>query len=604
MRTRIPDDMIEQVRRSIDIVDLIGEYIPLKKQGRNFFGLCPFHGEKTPSLSVSPDKQIFHCFGCKAGGNVYTFLMDMEGWSFLETVHHLGEKGGVDLSAYVQSTRSDEQLNVRLKMIKMHELLAKLYHYCLLETDYGEKARTYLRDRSINKKAIKQFKIGFSPNSWEFATNFLVRRGFPVAQAEQAGLLSKREFDEKVYDRFRNRIMFPIHNAKGEVVAFGGRIVTKSEPKYLNSPETTIFSKGRLLYGFHISRTNIRRQQQAILFEGYVDVVSAWQAGIMNTVATLGTALTAEQARRLRSTSDSVVICYDSDEAGHQAALRSAETLEIAGCYVKIAELPDGYDPDDYIRRYGRDQFLSHVIAPAATVMTFKMNALRQGKNLQDEGERMRFVEEVLREISRLPKAIERDHYLRLIAEEFSFSLDALKQQQFQYYLQEKKNQNKDFKLRDANAEKSLARNRLLPAYKNAERYLISYMLKDRDVALQVQERIGGFFHVEEHSALAAYLYAFYAESDQPNVSAFLETIEEQQLTQLASELAMQQINEELSDAELQDYINVVLNYPRWLDIEEKEKEKSAAEEREDFMTAAQIASEIIAMKKELNKDE
>lgn len=598
---RIPEEIVEEIRNAIDIVDVVGEYISLKKQGRNLFGLCPFHGEKTPSFSVSPDKQIFHCFGCKAGGNVFSFLMEMEGWSFLETVHYLGEKAGFDLSAYDKKhAATTTKENETREIIAIHELMAKLYHHCLTKMSQGQKALQYLKKRGMTDEVIEKFQLGYAPNSWDFATTFLERRGYSLEQAEKGGVISKRQFDGKYFDRFRDRIIFPIHNLKGDAIGFGGRIVQHGEPKYLNSPESAIFHKSKILYGFHLARANIRKKRQAVLFEGYVDVISAWQAGVDFSVAGLGTSFTEEQAKLLRRNAESVVICYDADHAGINAALQAAALLEKAGCYVKIAELPAGLDPDEYIQTYGKERFRSNVILGAGTVMAFKMNVLRRGKNLQDEGERLRYLEEVLQEISRLPKAVERDHYLRQLADEFSLSLEALKQQQFQYYLRMKNKQHKGDKEREANAEKMFRSKRLLPAHENAERILLALMMKNKKAAAQIQEQIGGDFHKEEHRALAAHIYAYYAEGHSANPSALLATIDEQRLLTIASELSMISFNEKMAASELQDYIHTVQNYPKWLRIKEKEREKTEAERNEDFLLAAKIATEVLEMKKAL----
>lgn len=600
-RNRIPDETIEQIRLNVDIVDIIGEYIPLKKQGRNFFGLCPFHGEKTPSFSVAPDKQIFHCFGCKVGGNAYTFLMEIEGWSFLEAVQHLAEKTGIEIPQIPRDSQSSGQSNQHQEMIKMHELLVKLYHYCLTETDFGKEALAYLKARGIAEQTIKAFQIGYSPQSWDFTASFLLRRGFSLEIAQKAGLLTKRDFDGKIFDRFRNRIMFPIQNAKGETIAFGGRVLKEGEPKYLNTPETPIFNKSQTLYGFHLAREMIRKKRQTILFEGYVDVISAHEAGVHNAIATLGTALTSEQANRIRRTSETVIICYDSDYAGMNATLKAAELLDNAGCFVKIANLPDGYDPDEYIQKHGGKKFIDDVLAQSVTVMTFKIKALRQGKNLQDEGERLRFIEEVLKEVSKLSNPIERDHYLRQLAEEFSLSLDALKKQF--YFLRSKRIKDKDPRLRDANLGKSLVKNSLLPAHQNAERMLLAHMMKNQEIASTVKERIGGSFNIDEHSALAAYIYAYYANEPHSDVRKLIETIDDKQVLQLASELAITEINNDISDEALQDYIRVIEHYPKWLKIRAKTKEKIEAEQREDFLTAAKIANEIIKMEKALRSN-
>lgn len=598
MRNRIPEETIEQIRQHVDIVDIVSEYVPLKKQGRNFFGLCPFHGEKTPSFSVAPEKQIFHCFGCKIGGNAYSFLMEIEGWSFIEAVQHLAEKAGVALPQIINDSNGSSQTKQQEEMIKMHNLLVKLYHYCLMETDFGKEALAYLKARGIEEKTIKTFQIGYSPQSWDFTANFLSRRGYSLEVAEKAGLLTKRDFDGKLFDRFRNRIMFPIQNPKGETIAFGGRLINDGEPKYLNTPETPIFNKSQTLYGFHLARAHMRKERQAILFEGYIDVVSAWKVGVNNAIATLGTAITSEQANRIRRTSESVIVCYDPDSAGTNAALKAAELLEQAGSLVKIATLPDDQDPDDYIQKYGGKKFQDDVLAQSVTVMTFKMEVMRQDTNLQDEGERLKYVEDVLQEVSKLSNAIERDHYVRQLAEEFSLSLNALKKQL--HFLRSQRYKDRDSRLRDANFGKSLIRNSLLPAYQNAERMLLSHMMKNRNIAFHVQDRMDGTFNIEEHSALAAYIYAFYANYETSDVRQLLETIDDVAILQTASELAILELNDEISGEALEDYIRTIENYPKWLKIKEKTEEKIKAEQREDFLTAAQIANEIIEMEKSL----
>lgn len=597
VQNRIPEETIEEIRQHTDIVDVVSEYVPLKKQGRNFFGLCPFHGEKTPSFSVSPEKQIFHCFGCKIGGNVYSFLMEIEGWSFLEAVQHLAEKANIELPQITLDTKRNGQ-SKQQEMLEMHNLLVKLYHYCLMETGYGKEALAYLKSRGIHEQTIKMFQIGYSPQSWDFSTNFLIRRGFSLDVAEAAGLIAKRSFDGKRFDRFRHRIMFPIQNAKGETIAFGGRIIHDGEPKYLNSPETLIFNKSSILYGFHLAREHIRKKRQAVLFEGYVDVISAWGAGVLNAIATLGTALTSEQANRIRHSSESVIICYDSDSAGMNATLKAAELLERVGCLVKVANLPDGYDPDDYIQKYGGKKFRDDVLAQSLTVMSFKMKVMRANKNLFDEGERLKYIEDVLKEVSKLPNAIERDHYVRQIADEFSLSLDALKNQL--RFLRSQRLKDEETRLREGQLGNSLVKNKLLPAYQNAERMLLSHMMNNRDIALQVKDKLGGSFNIEIHSALAAYIYAFYSEHQTSNIRMLLNTIDDQDILQLASELAIIDINEQINEEALNDYIREIENYPKWKKIKEKTQEKIAAEQREDFITAAQIANEIIEMKKSL----
>ncbi|WP_216830040.1 DNA primase [Alkalihalobacterium elongatum] len=606
MGYRIPEEKIEEVRKTADIVEVINEYVQLKKQGRNYIGLCPFHGEKTPSFSVSPDKQLYHCFGCGAGGNVFSFLMELEGLSFVESVVKLGEKTNVELP----SVRADQKKSNEHSAIEAaHELAMKFYHHILLKTDMGTVGLDYLQKRGFTKEMIDHFQMGFAPNHWDSLTSLLEKRGFNLKGLEKAGLLSVREFDGKVFDRFRNRIMFPIWDRQGNVIAFGGRIIDDGKPKYLNSPETVLFNKSRTLYGIHIARPSIRKLNQAVLFEGYIDVISAWGAGVSNGIATLGTALTEEQAKIIRRNAETVIICYDSDEAGIQATSRAASILVQAGCYVKVALLPEGQDPDDYIQAHGGEQFKRDIIDGSLTLMSFKMQYLRRGKNLLDEGERMRYIEEVLNEISDLPRAVERDHYLRQVASEFSLSLEALKQEQYRIYREKR---NKGGQQQQPNGSKARSfvevkkrgfeQKKLLPAFHNAERILLAYMMKDAEIAATIQEKVGGAFNIDEYHAIVAHLFAYYGEGYEPNPSFFIERLQDEKLRRIATEVAMLDIREELSDQELDDYINKIETYPKWVEIEQKEKQKKEAEKRNDVLAAAQIAMEIIKMKKELKR--
>ncbi|TYR82377.1 DNA primase [Priestia megaterium] len=602
MTNRIPDEVIDRIRHSVDIVDVISDYVQLKKQGRNYFGLCPFHGESTPSFSVSPDKQIYHCFGCGAGGNSFSFVMELEGLSFTEAAQHLAEKANIPFEHDIQphSTRNDQHHGN--KIVEAHELLKKFYHHLLVNTKEGQEAYDYLINRGFTREIIDEFEIGYALESWDFVTKFLTKRGFTTQEMENAGLIIKRNQDNSYFDRFRNRIMFPIADLQGKTIAFSGRLLTeiKGQPKYLNSPETSIFNKSRTLYNFHRAKKHIRKNQQVILFEGFADVISSVKAGCENAIATMGTSLTEDQAKIIRRNVESVIICYDSDSAGVEAAHKATTILTNAGCAVKIAVMPDGYDPDDYIKEYGADKFQNDVINNSLTFMTFKLRYLRRRKNLQIEAERMQYIEEALREISHLTKAVERDYYLRQLSQEFSLSLDALKEQQHQMERSEKKKKDNDSWNRNNIATHPVVKKTLLPAYQNAERLLIAYMLKDKDVAFRVQDLLQGQFNIEEHRALVMYLYGYYEEGHSPNPSNFIERLPEATLSSLASELAMMSINEELSEQALNDYVQQVLNYPKVLKIKEKEQQKQEAERQKDYLKAATIAMEVIELKKTL----
>ncbi|MEK4012608.1 DNA primase [Peribacillus sp. FSL M8-0224] len=601
MNSRIEDEKINQIREAVDIVDLIGEYVQLKKQGRNYFGLCPFHGENSPSFSVSTEKQIFHCFGCGAGGNIFTFLMDIEGYSFVESAKVLAEKGNVPLEVEINkdSKRSNMPAGAQ-QMVEAHDLLRKFYHHLLVNTKEGQDALEYLLKRGFTEETIEKFQIGYSLDSWDFVSKFLLKRGFPAEYMEQAGLIIFREKDESYFDRFRNRVMFPIMDHQGNTIAFSGRAMGDDEPKYLNSPETPIFNKSKTLYNFHHARPHIRKKEQAVIFEGFADCISAVGAGVENAVATMGTALTDQHIQLLKRNTDQILICYDSDSAGLNAANRAVNMLQDHEFSVKVALMPDNLDPDDYIKEFGEKSFVSEVIGASLTYMAFKMHYLRRGKNVNNEGDRIQYIEEVLKEISRLPNAVERDHYLRQLSSEFSLSLDALEQQQRQVFFTERKKGT----LPQPAAQKKMAlqyEHKLKPAHHNAEMKLIAHMLKSRDMTFKIQQLLGQtVFHVDEHQAIITYLYAFYEDGHEPDTSFFLTYLPDPNLRRIVSEIEMMSVNEEVTDKELTDCINQVLKYEKLLKIKEKQVEEKDAVRRSDYVTAAQIAMEIIKLRKML----
>lgn len=595
---RVDEQIVEKVRTSVDIVDIISGYVQLKKQGRNYFGLCPFHNEKSPSFSVSPDKQIFHCFGCGIGGNVYTFMMEIEGYNFPEAVSYLGEKVGINVPRFENQNKQHHDQTDQL--YHGMDLLTKFYHHLLTKTPYGANALKYLTQRGFTKETIEHFQLGFAPSAWETATRFLDRRGIPLKGLVDIGMLSTRDFDGKVFDRFRNRVMFPITDMKGKTVAFAGRVLDDQKPKYLNSPESNIFHKGRLLFGYHSARQPIKKKSEVVLFEGYADVIQAFQAGVDHGVASMGTSLTEEQAGILTRNAEKIIICYDSDQAGTDAAFRAAEMLSGYNRNVKIARMPERMDPDDYIQRYGGDRFRQDVLGASLTVMAFKMQYLRSKRNMNDEGDRLRYIESVLHEISELPQAVERDHYLRQLSDEFSISLEALKQQQYQIFRQSR---DKGKRYEERPSPKSFPKNRtLLPAYQMAEKQLLAHMMRDEDVAMEVRDHVGAAFNLDLHEALAAHLYAYYEEGRPPDVASFIQRLDDKELKAAATEIAMMEVSDKASAQEIEDCIKSMNQHSLEEEIRQKEIERKEAEQREDLEKATEILAEIISMKKGLGR--
>ncbi|MED3624804.1 DNA primase [Neobacillus thermocopriae] len=601
MADRIPEEKIDQIRQALDIVEVVSDYVGLKKQGRNYFGLCPFHGENTPSFSVSSDKQIFHCFGCGAGGNVFSFIMDIEGISFQEAVVKLAERANIELEINVTSNLGEKKASKEIQAAKdAHELLRKFYHHLLVNTKEGQHALEYLLERGFTKESIDKFQIGYSLNSWDFVVKFLAKRDFSPEWMEKAGLIIKREKDGTFFDRFRDRIMFPIFDRHGQTIAFSGRSLGADEPKYLNSPETAIFNKSKILYNFHLAKPIIKKLQHAVLFEGFADCIAADRAGVENGIATMGTSLTDEHIAILRQNVHSITICYDSDNAGIEAAFRAGNLLDDAGFQVKVAIMPDGFDPDEYIKTFGPEKFRKDVIDASYTWMGFKFLYFRRGKNLQNEGDRLSYIEQIIKEISKLTKAVEKDHYLRQLATEFSLSLDSLKQQEKQIYFTEKR---KEKSKATKNRKPLYIQNQvseLKPAYYTAERRLIAHMLKNRDTAYKIQELLqGNTFNIDEHQAIITYLLGYYEDHLEPNVSAFLSYLQDDNLRKMVATIEMMPINDELNEQELHDYIKQVLNHKKLLKIKEKELELKEAE-RTDFKKAISILEEIKQLRNSL----
>ncbi|GIN85454.1 DNA primase [Heyndrickxia sporothermodurans] len=600
----IPEDKINEIRQSIDIVDIIGEYVHLKKQGRNYFGLCPFHGENTPSFSVSADKQIYHCFGCGAGGNAISFLMDIDGLSFQEAIIKLAEKTNVslDIEKEAEVHTHEPKANIEKKQMKAaHEFLSKFYHHLLVNTKEGQKALEYLLDRGFSKASIEKFQIGYALPSWDFTVKLLQKRGYELTLMEKAGLIIKKENDNAYFDRFRSRIMFPIQNSKGETIAFSGRAIDQDDqPKYLNSPETELFNKRSILYNFNRAKGFIKKQQQAILFEGFADVISADNAEINNGIATMGTSLTEQHVQLIRRMTDSVIICYDSDFAGIEAAFRAGNMLTEQHCHIRIARMPKNLDPDDYIKKYGTEKFRQDVIGNSLTFMAFKMEYYRLGKKLQNEGEKLQYIEKVIEEISRLEKAVERDHYLRQLADEFSISLEALKQQQKQaYYTSKRKNKHQtEQKPKQLYIQPD---GRLFPANQTAERRLLAHMLQNAELAFKIKDLLNGIIlYYDEHQAILTYLLGYYEEGNEPNTSKFLLHLPDDKLRRIVTELEMMPINNEVSDKEIEDYVNQVLKHQKMLKIKEKENLQKKAEQQNDLKKAMSLAMEIIQLRKSL----
>lgn len=410
----IPQEILDEIVARCDIVSVINEYVPLKRKGSNYQGLCPFHHEKTPSFSVSPGKQIFHCFGCGKGGNVFRFIMEIEGISFLEAVEKLAKRANVKLPEKEMTAAQREKLEQRKRYLQINDFAARYYHKVLMETPQGKPYRDYLKNRQISEEIMKKFQLGATPTGWDNLYQALKKRGVKAQEMLELGLISESRKKGQYIDRFRQRLMFPIGDEKGSIIAFGGRIIDKdsSPQKYLNSPDTPLFHKSRNLYGLHLARTGIRNADQAIIVEGYMDVISCHQYGITNAVAPLGTAFTPEQGRLLMRNTYQMGISFDGDAAGMKATMRCLDILSDLGCTARVIQIPDQADPDEYLKKYGKEAF-EQLIAGAQELIMYKIARYMETTNTDTITGKMKVVAQLLPDLRKIQSAVARESAIR-----------------------------------------------------------------------------------------------------------------------------------------------------------------------------------------------
>ena len=416
------ENLIEEIRMKNDIVDVISDYVKLQKKGSSYFGLCPFHNEKSPSFSVSPSKQMYYCFGCGAGGNVLTFIMEYENYSFPEALKYLADRVGVELPQQEMNEEMKRQQDLRSRILELNKMAAKYYYY-QLRTENGAHAMEYLKGRKLSDETIHRFGLGYSNKYGNDLYQYLKSKGISDELLAQSGLMN---VDEKrgMYDKFWNRVIFPIMDVNGRVIGFGGRVMGDGKPKYLNSPETRVFDKSRNLYGLHIART--ARKKYMLVCEGYMDVISMHQAGFTNAVASLGTALTSQHASLLKRYTDEVILTYDSDEAGVKAALRAIPLLKEAGVATKVLSMEPYKDPDEFIKALGTEEFQKR-IDQAQNSFLFEIDVLQRNYDMQDPQSKTAFYEETAKKLMTFDQELERENYIEAVASRYGVGFDALR---------------------------------------------------------------------------------------------------------------------------------------------------------------------------------
>ncbi len=414
------EELIEEIRNNNDIVDVISQYVILKRSGRNFFGLCPFHKEKSPSFSVSPDKQIFHCFGCGVGGNVIHFVSKIENLNFRETLELLADRANIQLPTLDSSFADNKRAILKSKVYEINEITAKFYHENLYKPTSKE-AQEYIKKRKLDNRTLKSFLIGYSGNFDELY-QLLKQKGFTEEEILASSLVNKTD-NGKFIDRFRKRLMIPIQDATGKFIAFGGRVLDDSKPKYINSPENIVYSKGRNLFGLNIAKKGDTKR--IIIVEGYMDAISLYQRGITNVVASLGTALTEQQGRLLRKHSEQVIIGYDADGAGQAATLRGMEILQNMGCDIRVLQIYGAKDPDEFIIKYGPERF-QKCVDSAISLVEFKVKILKQNLDINNVNDKIKFLNEIAKILSKVDNNMEKEIYIDKISKEYGISKEAI----------------------------------------------------------------------------------------------------------------------------------------------------------------------------------
>ncbi|EGO8249797.1 DNA primase [Enterococcus faecalis] len=621
MAQRIPQEVIEEVRHRTNIVDIIGQYVQLKKSGKNYMGLCPFHEERSPSFSVAEDKQIFHCFGCGKGGTVFNFLQEIEGISFPESVKRVAdlEHLSVDFDwsepREVADTPGNQQ---RRSLLQLHSKAAELYHHILVNTKIGEPALNYLLERGLTQELIETFQIGFAPQKRDFLSQVFKNEQLDETLFEPSGLFVQRD-NGTFLDRFYQRIMFPINDPQGNVIAFSGRLLKTADfpgdemPKYLNSPETTLFNKRETLFNFDKARKEIRKENTVLLFEGFMDVIAAWQSGVKSGVASMGTSLTNEQIRRLERVAKEVVICYDGDNAGVQATNRAIQLLQENSHFdLSIVSIPEKLDPDEYVRKYGAEAFQNLANHGRETVFSFKMNYHRLTRNMNNEKEQLDYVNELLRELTNVQSPLERDRYLNQIAQEFQLSVHSL-EEQFNQLKQEQRSVQRQERqqfyqdemmpppMEEPVFEENHVQNKLpLTQVQKAERSLLFRLMNEQGVRQTIQQLPDFSFAHDEYQELYFLLESYATLHQSFDIADFINFLQDNQTKQLAIEIAYQNLSEESSEREVADLLHVIALSSIAEAIEQKKIQQQEAKRVGNQQLEAELTMEIIQLARQL----
>lgn len=588
---QISEEILEKIKSQNDIVDVISERVRLKKAGRNFTGLCPFHNEKTPSFSVSQEKQIYKCFGCGEAGNVISFVMKEKNLPFIEAVKYLANRANIPLE--IGNGEKSKSAKKKDLLYRVNVEAAKFFFSNLMN---NKNAKEYFLNRGIKEETIKKFGLGFANDSWNNLMFYLRKKGVSDILLEEAGLISVNKEKGRKYDRFRNRVMFPVFDYQGKVIGFGGRVLDDSKPKYLNSPETLVFQKGTNLYGLNFALKHNMNERYFVIVEGYMDLISLHQYGITNVVASLGTALTINQARLLKRYADKVVISYDADMAGQMATLRGLEVLRTAGFDVRVLSIPQGKDPDEYVRSNGKEAFLK-LINSAAPLIDYRIKKAEDGIDFRNSQSVILYAKRIMEIISDLDP-VEKDVYIKKASEN-----TGIKEQALYDILKSKMKDNRENNFRN-NKEEDRSKLYVEPGFLKAERALIKIMLENEEYLQYIEERISeNDFILLEHKEIFTVIILAKGENIN-NIESFIES----RLSNAKTIGELVKIKEEniffAEDIKIQidDFINEIHSYKLKQRIDQLRKEQKELENQGKVEESIKLAIELASITKKLKE--
>lgn len=569
---RIPTDVIDQIRSDVNILDIVGQYVQLHRSGSNWFGLCPFHTEKTGSFSVNEPKQFFHCFSCGRGGNVFKFLMEIEDLTFPEAVYRTAELAGIELDAKylpqnIAGTEDTQSETGRLK--QLYTQAGQLYHHILVNTKLGQSALDYLHERGLSDELIAEFQLGYAPQAEILQAFFHEKKLDDYQTLRKSGLFSERE-GEDLAERFNDRIMFPIRNQTGQIIAFSGRLLTpdKKLPKYLNSPEGSLFNKRKVLFNFDKAKKTIRHESKVYLFEGFMDVLAAWRAGIKNGVASMGTSLTNEQIYLLEQTASKLYICYDGDLPGRKATKRALELIApLSKFELGAILLPEKLDPDEYVRKYGPENFKDFVTSHERTELEFYLEYFRSGRNLETESDQLAYITDVLEKVAQVKDPLARDLTLNRLAKEFELDknnltsqLQALMQQvQSEQLKQDQANSLKRSDKVVYSTQQRQEKKRYTPT-EQAERLLLYRLLHEHDIFLRIKGLADFSFIHEDYETIFLLADGYFDRYSEYESASFLDFLKDEHLRQIIISLELGDYGE-ANEQEISDCLAFIMQH-------------------------------------------